>query len=152
MTIPMHGRNACLVTRLVAAGAIASSMLGCAPSRAEPEPAPVCLDAGVDTSCTPAYEPTYDALYANTFKPSCAASGVSCHASTGRQAGIDFGEPNAGYEGLTKSVVRPGQPECSVLVHVVLSTDGKVRMPPGRSLSAGEQCAIIQWIARGAAR
>jgi hypothetical protein len=77
---------------------------------------------------------------------------VSCHASTGRQGGIDFGNANQGYASLTKNAVRSGQPECSTLVHAVLSTDGKTRMPPGRSLSAGEQCAIIQWIANGARR
>jgi hypothetical protein len=114
-------------------------------------PAPVCLDAGVDPSCTPAYEPTYDALYTNTFQPSCASRGVSCHASTGKQGGVDFGDREAGYTGL-KSKVRAGEPECSVLVHRVLATSGMVRMPPGRSLDPGEQCAIIKWIADGAQR
>lgn len=131
---------------------VLASASGCSdPAPASPEPEPVCLDAGVDTTCTPGFEPTYDALYTNTFQRSCAASGVSCHASTGKQGGIDFGDPDAAYAALTKKV-RPGQPECSVLVHRVIATDGKVRMPPGRSLPAGEQCAIIQWVAQGARR
>jgi hypothetical protein len=128
-----------------------STMTACSdPIRAEP--APVCLDAGVDPSCTPAYEPTYDALYTNTFQPTCAASGVSCHASTGKQGGVDFGDREAAYAALATSKVRPGEPECSILVHRVIAKSGKVRMPPGRSLDAGEQCAIIKWIADGARR
>lgn len=133
---------------LMLSSSLASSALGCSAPTA---PAPVCLDAGIDASCTPAYEPTYDALYTNTFQRSCAAPGVSCHASTGKQGGIDFGNPESGYEGL-KSKVRAGEPECSVLVHRIVATDGNVRMPPGRALSAGEQCAIVQWIAGGARR
>jgi hypothetical protein len=114
--------------------------------------APVCLDAGIDLDCEPAYEPTYDALYANTFLPSCAKSGVSCHASTGRQGDVSFDDPEDAYAALLHDKVRPEEPECSVLVHRILATDGKIRMPPGRSLSAGEQCAIVKWIASGAKR
>jgi len=137
--------------------AVLSSLLfagsiGCSdPPSATPEREVVCLDAGVDTTCTPGFEPTFDALYTNTFQRSCAASGVSCHASTGKQGGVDFSDPEAAYAGLA-SKVRAGQPECSILVHRVIATDGKVRMPPGRSLPAGEQCAIIQWVAQGARR
>lgn len=114
--------------------------------------APTCIDGGVDTSCTPSYEPTYDALYTKTFKPSCAASGVSCHAATGQQGGVDFDDPEAAYAALTQSKLLKGKPECSILVSRVVATDGKIRMPPGRSLSVGEQCAIIKWIAEGAKR
>lgn len=134
----------------VAVGLLGASNAGCSPNGSGPEP--VCLDAGVDVTCTPAYEPSYDALFDRTFKPSCAASGVSCHASTGKQGGIDFDDRDGAYRALTQSMVRAGQPECSVLVHRVIATDGRVRMPPGRSLPAGEQCAIVQWIANGAKR
>ena len=131
---------------------LVSIVIGCSdPTTGPTESAPVCLEAGVDESCTPAYEPTYDALYANTFQRSCAASGVSCHASTGKQGGVDFGDPESGYESL-RTKLRAGEPECSILVHRIVATDGKVRMPPGRSLTAGEQCAIIKWIADGARR
>lgn len=133
-------------------GILLSSFTSSGCSEPATEPAPVCLDAGVlDESCTPAYEPTYDAIYANTFERSCAASGVSCHASTGKQGGVDFSNANAAYDGL-KSKLRAGQPECSILIHRVVSTTGKTRMPPGRSLPAGEQCAIIQWVKNGAKR
>ncbi len=114
--------------------------------------APVCLDAGVDTSCTPAFEPTYEALYANTFQRSCVSTGVSCHTARGKQGGVDFSDPNAAYDALVASKVRSGDPACSVLVQRVLATTGETRMPPGRSLSAGEQCAIVKWVADGARR
>jgi hypothetical protein len=132
--------------------AVASTLLlaGCPAT----DPAPFCLDAdaGVDPSCAPAYEPTYDALYDRTFRPSCAKSGVSCHASTGRQGGIDFDDREAAYVALTARKVEAGRPECSPLVQRVVATTGDVRMPPGRSLPAGEQCAIIRWVAGGAKR
>jgi hypothetical protein len=131
---------------------VAVALLGGTGCSNSSPPEPICLDAGVDTTCTPAYEPSYDTLYDKTFKPSCAASGVSCHASTGRQGGIDFDDREAAYKALSQNMIRAGQPECSVLVHRVIATDGKVRMPPGRSLPAGEQCAIIKWIAEGAKR
>jgi cytochrome c551/c552 len=115
-------------------------------------PAPACLDGGVDTSCTPAYEPTYDALYANTLHPTCAKSGVSCHASTGKQAGLNFDDADDAYKVLTAQMVRPGEPACSVLVHRIVADTGTIRMPPGRSLPPGEQCAIIKWVADGAKR
>ena len=149
----MRGTRAILsILPLVLSSLVLSSTSGCSdPAHAAPEPEPICLDAGVDTTCTPPFEPTYDALYDNTFQRSCAASGVSCHASTGKQGGVDFGDREAGYTTLTKKL-QAGQPECSDLVHRVIATDGKVRMPPGRSLPAGEQCAIIQWVAQGARR
>ncbi|MDF2693423.1 MAG: hypothetical protein K0S65_1806 [Labilithrix sp.] len=136
---------------LLSSFAIASAG-GCSDPAPAADPAPVCIDAGVDESCTPAYEPTYDALYANTFQRSCAASGVSCHASTGKQGGVDFSDAEAAYASLTKSKLVPGDPACSVLAQRIVSTNGQTRMPPGRSLSAGEQCAVLKWIKDGARR
>lgn len=126
--------------------------LGCSPA-GDSSPPPVCFDTGIDPSCTPAYEPTFDALYEHTFQGSCAASGVSCHASTGRQAGVDFGDPDSAYASLVRgNVVRPHEPECSTLVERIIATTGDVRMPPGRSLPVEEQCAIVKWISEGARR
>lgn len=143
----MRGRRASL---LFSMSLILSGLTACRAS--SNEKAPICLDAGIDLDCTPAYEPTYDALYAHTFQPSCAKSGVSCHASTGRQGNINFDDPEEAYAALLHDKVRPDDPACSVLVHRVLATDGTTRMPPGRSLSEGEQCAIVRWVANGAKR
>jgi len=126
---------------------------GCPDNNAEP-PAPVCLEAGViDTACAAAYTPTYDELYTRTLQPTCAKSGASCHASTGKQGGLDFSDKEAVYAAMLKNnVARAGQPECSSVVQRVIATDGLVRMPPGANIPAGEQCALIQWIANGAKR
>jgi cytochrome c551/c552 len=117
-------------------------------------PAPlVCLDAGglEDAACTPAYPATWEAVYTNSFQRSCTLSGVSCHASTGKQAGVDLSDIEVGYT-TTKGKLRDGDPACSILVQRVMSTSGKTRMPPGRSLSEGERCAIIKWVEAGAPR
>lgn len=125
--------------------------IGCSSSTSS-APDPVCLDEPLDMECTPAFEPTYDALYTNTFQRSCTLSGVSCHASTGRQGGLDFGDADSGYAGLMNGMVRAGDPQCGSLVHRVFATSGTIRMPPGRALPDGEKCAIVQWIAQGAKR
>ncbi len=115
-------------------------------------PPPACEPVAVDAGCAPLYEPGYDQIFARTFKPTCAASGVSCHASTGKQGGIDFSDHDAAYAALTAAggAVTAGDPSCSRIVTRITATSGKVRMPPGRSLDPAEQCTIIQWIANGA--
>lgn len=144
----------------LAAAALASSLLlvaACGDDSGPAAPALVCANVAPDRSspsCTPLYEPSYDDVFAKTLKPTCAKSGVSCHASTGRQGGLAFEDPDEAYRMLVDSthVVRPGDPSCSPIVARIVATDGKVRMPPGRSLEATEQCSIIQWIASGAKR
>ena len=118
----------------------------------DPAPAASCVPASYDTSCTPAHAPTYEAIYAATFQRSCAKSGVSCHGATGKQGGIDFDDKEQAYAALRARSVIAGDPACSDLVRRLVATDGTVRMPPGRSLPAGEQCAVIRWIEAGAGR
>ena len=125
--------------------------LAACPSDEEKEPL-VCLEAGSLPPCTPAYEPTYDNLYANTFQPSCAKSGFSCHSPDGHQGDLNFFDKEAVFAELLKRPVQPGNPECSSLAQRVVSLDGFQRMPPGKSLPEGEQCAIIEWIRAGAKR
>lgn len=147
----MRCRVVVLVTAALALACALVSSSGCSSSKNE-APAPVCIDAGIDPTCTPAYEPTWDALYTTTFKPGCAFSGVSCHAAKGHQGDINFEDESAAYSDLLHGKVVAGKPECSTLVHRVVSTDGDERMPPATSLSAGEKCAIAQWIIAGAKR
>lgn len=123
-------------------------LAGC-PSSEEPRE---CVQVDVDLACAPADDATFDALYTQTLQGSCARSGVSCHAATGRQGGIDFSDPDVAYDDLLARAVYPSRPECSDLVRRVRSTDGNVRMPPAISLKPEEQCAIVKWIAGGAQR
>ena len=125
--------------------------LAACPKEGEEEPV-ICLEAGSLGACTPPFEPTYDNLYATTFQPTCAKSGFSCHSPEGHQGGLDFFDEEAVYGQLLQHAVKPGNPECSSLAQRVISTDGFQRMPPGKSLSEGEQCAIIEWIRAGAKR
>jgi hypothetical protein len=143
---------------LLALGAVASasSVVACGD---DPAPASVraCADvaaAKASPSCTPLYEPTYANVFDKTLKPTCAKSGVSCHASTGRQGGLAFDDADESHKLLleTTQAVRAGDPACSALVGRIVASDGKVRMPPGRSLEPSEQCSVIQWIASGAKR
>jgi hypothetical protein len=106
----------------------------------------------VDVACAPANDATYDALFTQTFERSCTLSGVSCHASTGKQGGIDFQNREAAYDALLGRSVVPNDPGCSELVRRITATDSNIRMPPGRALTPQEQCAIVKWIAAGAKR
>jgi hypothetical protein len=137
--------------------AAASLLSSCSDDPATPAPAPACANvdpARSTASCSPLYEPSYDNVFAKTLKPTCAKSGVSCHASTGRQGGLAFEDADEAYRLMTETTksIRPGDPRCSSLVLRISATDGLVRMPPGRSLGAAEQCSIVQWIANGAKR
>lgn len=136
---------------VLALGSLMVALASCRDNESA-DPPLVCLDAGATGPCEPAYEPTYDNLYANTFQPRCAKSGFSCHSPEGHQGGLDFFDKEAVYGQLLQRSVRAGSPECSNLVARVKSLDGFQRMPPGRSLSDGDQCAIVEWIRAGAKR
>jgi len=114
--------------------------------------AAVCEAPQPTEGCTPAYEPTYTNVFATTLGPSCAKSGASCHAE-GAQGGLSFLDASDAYESLfTRNAVVASGVTCSPLVARLESTDGKLRMPPGRALPEGEICAIRRWIAAGAKR
>lgn len=107
--------------------------------------------ATLAAECTPLYEPTFENVYTNTLGPSCAVSGASCHASQGRQAGLDFGSVELAHAALS-SVVRVDEPACSPLLLRLESAELGFSMPPGRQLSSAERCSIRRWIEAGAGR
>jgi hypothetical protein len=140
-----------------AGSALALSFLSSCGDDDGPMPVRACANVAANLStpsCAPLYEPSYDNVFARTLKPTCAKSGVSCHASTGRQGNLSFENADEAYGLLldTTQAVRPGEPSCSAIVARISALDGNVRMPPGKSLEAAEQCSIIQWIANGAKR
>jgi len=71
---------------------------------------------------------------------------LSCHQGANASAGLDLSKP----AGWTKLIVA-GQPEKSILMHRILGSDGKPRMPMGFApLTAADTGAIKEWIAGGA--
>lgn len=109
-----------------------------------------CVTADLD--CTPIVSPpTFDALYANIFKSSCATGTGSCHGPA-KSNGLDMQTIDSAYAGLSQRV-SPDSVGCSLLEKRVESGSSDFRMPPGPTpLSEPQRCAIRQWIAAGAQR
>ena len=133
---------------------------GCGDPQDPPEPA--CIE-GLALDCTPAYVPTYDAIFADVFARSCgaASTGGSCHYGPDpaqAKGGLPLSDPDMAYMALTGTLdgrarVIAGQPECSILVQRLESNDPAFRMPVGNNpLPESTRCAIRQWIAMGALR
>jgi len=135
--------------------------LGCGGDPATPSDA-VCLeDLALD--CTPAYVPTYDAIFADVFARSCgaASTGGSCHygpSAAQAKGGLPLSDPDTAYMALLGTLdgrarVIADEPECSILVQRLESSDVAFRMPVGNNpLPEGTRCAVRQWIAMGAQR
>lgn len=144
--VPVYG---CLRIAYALPIAVLACLAGCPEETAPP---PVCTPVAVDLACTPPYDPTFANVFEKTLKPTCAKSGVSCHAVTGRQGGVAFEDADDAYRDLLDGKVAAGDPACSSVYARVAATDPNVRMPPGRSIDPAEQCAIAKWIADGAKR
>ncbi len=118
-----------------------------------------CLPT-LSPSCRPLYDPSFDAIFKNTFGPSCGSSitGSSCHSEKGGMGGLILQTADEAYahllgQGGARRRVIPGNPECSMLMEKVASDDPSFRMPPGdQKLSQAERCSIQLWIAEGAKR
>jgi hypothetical protein len=117
-----------------------------------------CLDPLPD-DCDLVFAPTYDAFFDNVLGRTCgaASTGGSCHGPDGGMAGLFLHDRDMAYDYLLgdadgRARVIPNDPECSMLVQRIESTDPDVMMPPTARLSAGERCAIERWIAMGAKR
>lgn len=117
-----------------------------------------CLDP-LPERCDLAFAATYDAIYENLLGRTCGSSstGTSCHGPDGGMAGLFLHDREMAYDYLLGHVddsarVVPGDPECSMLVRRIESTDPDFFMPPTSRLSDGERCAIERWIAMGAKR
>jgi len=147
------------VWRVAPALVLVFAVVGCA---GEPEESDVCVET-IGLECTPAYEPNYDAVYANLLGKTCgaASTGNVCHAvptARGSHNGLVLANPDQSYDnllGLTggRAFVIPGNPECSVLIQRLESNDPGFRMPVGSApLSLAERCVVRHWVAAGALR
>jgi len=126
------------------------SPAGCS-EHAEPAPR-ACTTAIAADTCAPLYEPTFANVFDRTLKPSCGIGGAACHTARARQGGLAFEDADEAFRGLHDGKIHPGDPACSALVVRLTASDPNVRMPPGRSISVEEQCAVARWIAEGAKR
>ena len=107
-----------------------------------------CVEAKLD--CAPVVSPpTFDKLYANVFKPQCAAAG--CHGAAVR-GGLDMQTEDVAHRALAARA--KAEPiGCSTLLKRIEAKDANLRMPPGSMpLSEPQLCAVRQWVANGAQR
>jgi len=119
---------------------------------------PPCV-VGLTASCQAAYDPaTYAVIFDKILHPTCATGTGTCHTADGAKAGLIMEDPDVAYRLLLgedggRARVLPGDPSCSLIMKRLHSTDPHYHMPPGpNSISAGEMCTIVQWIAAGAKR
>lgn len=112
--------------------------------------------AEINPQCTQAFDPNFADIYRLVIAPTCAAGGVACHASEGKQGGLNMSTQMDAYEGLVNGVggmprVMKGDASCSILTERLETSDTTKRMPfLGPQLGTGDRCAIEKWIAAGA--
>ncbi len=119
-------------------------------------PPPACIT--VDTECTSNYVPTFDNVYNNTLANSCGSQRNSCHSESGHMANLSMADEPTAYAALldnssidpSRKRVVPGDPSCSLMIVRTDSPGADYQMPIGDALSAGDRCALIQWVAAGA--
>ena len=121
-------------------------------------PAPACVE-DLSTDCAPLYDPpVFSVLFEKTLQPTCATGMGTCHTSDAAAGGLSFEDADQAYALLVGDAggaarVRAGDPACSPLVIRLEATEASERMPPGPTpLPEAERCAVVQWIANGAAR
>jgi hypothetical protein len=142
---------------VVLAGGLAASSLAASGCGGDDD---VLTCAEVDTTmCTPTFPPTWDNVYKFVIEQRCgAATGAACHGTGGMQGGLTMTTQDIAFEGLVNGAggmprVLPMDASCSILTERVETSDTTKRMPRGGAqLSAGDRCAIEQWIAKGATK
>jgi len=127
-------------------------LLGCGDS---PETDASCVT--LDAACRPLYEPpTFPVIFERILHPTCAQGFGTCHTGDARMAGLSFEDQDEAHalllgESGDKARVLAANPECSLLMQRLASTDPSFRMPPGPTpLLDSELCAIGAWIRDGA--
>jgi Planctomycete cytochrome C len=146
-------RSQQLALLVASAAFVATTAEACSPS--SPGPTTHACVTGLSATCQALYAPpTFDTLYAKLFVPTCASGTGTCHTADAAKGGLVFSSPDDAFARLvTQGRVIPNDPSCSLIMQRLTSTDPNFHMPPGpTSISAGEQCTIVQWIAAGAKR
>lgn len=122
-----------------------------------PDAASACVT--LDAECRPLYDPpTFPVIFERILNPTCAQGMGTCHTADARMAGLAFEDADEAYalllgEGGGRARVVPGEPECSLIMQRLASSDPGFRMPPGPTpLLDSELCALSLWIREGAER
>lgn len=90
--------------------------------------------------------------FADDIEPLLNRSCVACHGEAIQQSGLRLDRRDAAMKGGdTGSIISPGEPDNSTLVHRLEGREGLVRMPPAAPLSADEIEIFRAWIREGAA-
>ncbi len=90
--------------------------------------------------------------FARDVQPVLTAHCTECHGGVKKKAGVSFSNKTFAFAAAEsgKHPVVAGDLEKSELVHRILSTDEDERMPPEKSLEAGEIDILKRWIKEGA--
>ena len=108
------------------------------------------VQARQEKSASAAITPQQAMFFESKVRPVLIANCYSCHAGKNIRADISLDSPTALLKGNAHGpVLVPGDPEKSVLIHV-LNYDGKVKMPPAGKLRAEEIAALTAWVKMGA--
>lgn len=131
------------MSALRSAGVFVLLAIACACSGSSgTDAAPHQLCSQIDPSCSPAFAPTYDAIFDNVLAPRCALPGGGCHASDATRTTLILSDRDDAYRYLTgaadgRARVIPGSADYSLLMLRLESPGRTFQMPPGDPLAPG---------------
>ena len=82
----------------------------------------------------------------DVFQGACSG----CHSGTSPAGGVALSDADTAYASLLAGYVTANDPDDSMLMELLTSSDDDVRMPPGEPLSDAEVDAVRAWINNGA--
>ncbi len=100
----------------------------------------------------PPAKPSADALifFESKVRPLLLVRCIACHGPDKQKAGLRLDSNEAMRKGgESGSIVTPGEPDQSALIHAVRYT-GDVQMPPKKKLDDKEIDILVEWVRRGA--
>ena len=89
---------------------------------------------------------TFAYLWSNVFQGACSG----CHSGDYPAGGVALSDADTAYASLLAGYVTANDPDNSMLMELLTSSDDDVRMPPGEPLSDAEVDAVRAWINNGA--
>ncbi len=96
--------------------------------------------------------PTWSLVSAAVMRPSCGTG--SCHSRLAQRAGVVLDTAEDGYRALLAAepepFVRPGAPDDSRLMYLLVGVEVARTMPPDAPLPAVDVALVERWICAGA--